>query len=393
MTSADHPSFEIRRRLPRSDAAPVSSIGFALAVAGAAGIPYLMTIAPTISWRNGGIDSGELVTAMYVLGIPHPTGFPLYMILGRLFIFLPIGEVAFRANLLSTVCAAGTVGLIVLSGISINRRHSSASWPVILAGSATGGLAFAFSPLFWARATIAKEYTLNSLLLAAGLMLLLDWRTGRQPSRLVAFAGMVGLGMADHITSLSLLPGALVFILLVDPRSAIRGSVVLRSILVLLLGLSLYAYIPIRAAAVPYVDWGNPTTLSTFYDHVSGATYKDILANALKPPDIAQRLLFGVRGIPDQLGWPGLVAFLIGVWVMAQRDRPVLALLGFTGSINLLFASMYPVRDSEAYLLPFYLTGAVIASVGFCQIYRKFMQVIGTRGRYPIWVRLTLLIA
>jgi len=85
-------------------------------------VPYWLTLSPTISWLNGGIDSGELVTAMLVLGIPHPTGYPLYMLLGKLFTFLPFGEPAWRVDLMSACFAALAVALIAV-GAARQARH------------------------------------------------------------------------------------------------------------------------------------------------------------------------------------------------------------------------------------------------------------------------------
>jgi hypothetical protein len=126
---------------------------------------------------------------------------------------------------------------------------------------------------------------------------------------------------------------------------------------------------------------------------VSGATYKNVLANAMKPAEIQQRILFGIRGIPDQLGWVGLVGCLVGLWFVAQRDRAVLLLLGITALINLVFASLYPVRDSESYLLPVYLSLAVIASYGFLEAYRAFFRVTAKRIVYQRWASVALLVA
>src|SRR5688572_1692281 len=85
-------------------------IGAAL-VALAALAVYLRTLAPSIVLG----DSPELTAAAYLAGVPHPTGYPLYMILGHLFIRLcPLGSVAYRMNLLSALAAAAAVGLVYL---------------------------------------------------------------------------------------------------------------------------------------------------------------------------------------------------------------------------------------------------------------------------------------
>jgi hypothetical protein len=65
---------------------------------------YFLTLAPTITWEHDGYDGGDLTTAAYTLGIPHPTGYPTYMLVGHIFAQLPVGDVAYRLNLLSALC-------------------------------------------------------------------------------------------------------------------------------------------------------------------------------------------------------------------------------------------------------------------------------------------------
>ena len=66
---------------------------------------YLLTLAPTITWAHDGADGGDLITAAYTLGVPHPPGYPVYCLLGHLFAHLPLRDVAWRLNLMSAVGA------------------------------------------------------------------------------------------------------------------------------------------------------------------------------------------------------------------------------------------------------------------------------------------------
>jgi hypothetical protein len=70
---------------------------------------YCLTLAPTITWEHDGVDSGDLITAAYTLGIAHPPGYPLFTLLARVFTLLPVGEIAYRVNLMSALLAAATV--------------------------------------------------------------------------------------------------------------------------------------------------------------------------------------------------------------------------------------------------------------------------------------------
>src|SRR5262245_14429377 len=74
---------------------------------------YLSTLAPGLTWANHGADGGDLITAAATGGVAHPSGYPTYLVLARLFLALPFGPLAFRVNLLSAVCAAGAAALVV----------------------------------------------------------------------------------------------------------------------------------------------------------------------------------------------------------------------------------------------------------------------------------------
>ncbi len=96
---------------------------------------YLLTLAPLVTFW----DSGELSTAAWSLGIPHPPGYPLFCILGKLFTFLPFGSIVYRLNLMSAFFAAGTVYILFLMLKKTLRGVPFAEWI-----SAAAALSFAF---------------------------------------------------------------------------------------------------------------------------------------------------------------------------------------------------------------------------------------------------------
>src|SRR6185436_5109611 len=109
----------------------------------------------------------ELVTAAAMLGIPHPTGYPLYVLLGHLWtVLLPIGEPAWRMSLFSAACGGAAAGVFYAV-----IRHEG--WPVIAA--LTGALLFAAAPSEWGEATVQRVYTLNALFLALALRAAQSW--------------------------------------------------------------------------------------------------------------------------------------------------------------------------------------------------------------------------
>ena len=129
---------------------------------------YLQTLAPSVATLFD--DSLEFPLVSYRLGIAHPTGYPLYTLLGKLFTLGPWRNVGWSVNLLSAVAGALTVVLVYLIARDLVRRR----WPALL-----GALALAVSPILWSQSVIAEVYSLNSAFVAALLWLALRW--ARQP--------------------------------------------------------------------------------------------------------------------------------------------------------------------------------------------------------------------
>jgi hypothetical protein len=112
---------------------------------------YLTSMAPGLTWANLGADGGDLITAAAIGGIAHPTGYPFYLLLARLFQYLPIGSLAFRTNLMSALAAATAAVLIyVLVTKYLSPSKAPQSWVAGLAA----GIAFGLAPLIWSQAVV-----------------------------------------------------------------------------------------------------------------------------------------------------------------------------------------------------------------------------------------------
>ena len=119
---------------------------------------YVSTLAPTLTWGWDGkaVDGGELLAAAKTLGIPHPPGYPTYTLLLRGFATLvPLGDFAYRGNLLSAVMASGAVLAVYWTTLSFCRAlRPEAPKLLATAGAALGSAVLATSPLFWSQATV-----------------------------------------------------------------------------------------------------------------------------------------------------------------------------------------------------------------------------------------------
>ena len=155
---------------------------------------YLWTLCPTV-WVG---DSGELTAAAWTLGTPHPTGYPLWLLLAKAFAtVVPFGTVAWRINLFSALCAAGAAGLTSRALVRLGASRAAAFG---------GAMALALLVPIWGEATVARTYPLAALVSAGLLLLTAKWieeteagRSARTRDRLlVGHQLLLGFGLANH---------------------------------------------------------------------------------------------------------------------------------------------------------------------------------------------------
>jgi hypothetical protein len=316
----------------------------ALAAGALAMAVYLATLAPGLSTDHFGTDGGDLVSAAYNLGVPHPTGYPTYTLLAWLFTRLPVGVIAYRVNLLSAVCAACAVVLVFRLA---QRLLPSEGHPLLLPASTA--LAFAFTSLLWFQAVISEVYTLLALFAVLLLWLLVRWREGRR-DHLVWLAGLaLGLGLGNHVTLILFVPAAGV-LLWPQRQRWLRFGVLVPALIFFLAGLSVYAYLPLAAGHHPPVNWGNVQTWDRFLWVVTADQYHGF-AFGLELAEIPARLGTWAALLGDQFGWWGLPLVLIGGWWWWRRDR-VFTASGLVWALVVgVYAFFYDTQDSHIYLI------------------------------------------
>ena len=275
-------------------------VGAAALAAAIAACVYIMTAAPSVTAE----DSGELATAVATLGIPHPPGYPLYVLLGKAFtLVFPFGELAWRLNVFSGLLGGLAVGLAVLLAIRLSAPRGFA---------VAAGLVCAFTPILWSQSTQAEVYTLAAVATLVVCHLTLSLLFRPTTGRFWAVAYSCGIALTAHPICVLLFPGVLVAALARVPLSRARLGEYASAMGFFLLGFSIYLYLPIRSLADPVMDWGNPETLSGFLAHVLREQYV-LAAPAGSPTPVVSHLLF--------LGYAAL--FFVG---------PVLCLLGILGA-------------------------------------------------------------
>lgn len=297
------------------------------AVAAGAGALYLATLAPGIFW----LDSGELVAAAHTLGVPHPPGEPVWLVLAKGASLVPLGSVATRVNALSLVLA--TAALVALYGLALRAlRGADRSRDAWLAPAAAAGvLAFAASGALWFQAVRAEVYTLNLLAVLGAAWLLAPFGEASapaaprpHPARVPLAAFVVGLGLGNHHFLVALALPALLVLVFAHPegRAWLRPRRLLLVVGVTLLALAPYAVLPLRARLDPAVNWGDAGTLQGFLDVVTARVFQASVDPAARAGvSVAENMVTAFALFLDQLTPPVALGGLLGLGLVTRR-RP-----------------------------------------------------------------------
>jgi hypothetical protein len=248
---------------------------------------YVATLAPTTQYW----DASEYITAAHALGIPHPPGSPLFVILGHTWGLLPLGtDYARRINLFAAVTSAAAAGFWFLIAERLLRAIVTVAWVrrlVALAGTVVGATAFSV----WNQSVVnEKVYTVSVLSIALVLWLALRW--GDQPADarrdryLVLIVYLLALTATNHLMGVLAGPAVLVYVLATDPRALVRPRFVAGAGLVAAVGLSVNLFLPIRAHFDPYLNQGSPTTWAALHAVLTREQFgkPSIFDNPMYPP-------------------------------------------------------------------------------------------------------------
>lgn len=320
--------------------------------------------AATLGQTVGKADTFEFQVVIPQLGIVHPTGYPLYLLLTKLFTLLPWGEIAWRINVGTAVYALAAVTILYTFMRRLTGQPLTALFTALL---------FGLTPTFWSQATAAEVYTLHSLIVAAALFLMREiggWQlTGNTPSqtkhsqqKIIALAFVLGLGLTNHLTTLILIPPALLTVFLArpfwhNPHAITKKSIaknVLPPALAFLLPLTLYAYLPIRWQAVV----GEPMGFGRFVDWVIGGRFQGALQLMAWLRDPVRYTVVG-RLFTAEWGTFWLAAAALGfLWLLRRQWQAALVL--FTAWLGYAFYALsYYVPDLNVFLIPAHLLTAV----------------------------------
>jgi hypothetical protein len=326
---------------------------------------YVRTLLPAAGFW----DTAEAQTVPHTLSIFHPTGFPTYTLVGWAWSQIPLGEVAWRMNLLSAVCLSLAAGLVVLTTAQLlEERHRL----VVAAAAAIAGLTFAFASEAWRNAVRADVHALHILVAAALVWLLVTWRSAEwngapRPGRWLAAAALLfGVGMGNHPLTGLMAFGIAAWLLLVDPQLWRRWRLLLACAALLVAGLAVYLYIPIRAnlSPEPPLFYARPTDWEGFRYLVFAEQFTHLFEPLGEPlRDLGFKWADATRVLTPQLPGPGWLVAALGAAVLATRQPSVLVLLGLLMAANVVYAMNFNDGDIDRYYLLSILVAAISVGV------------------------------
>ena len=355
-------------------------------------IVYLTTLAPSVV----NIDSGELATVQITLGIAHPTGYPLFTMLGYLWQIIPLPFTAiFKANLLAAVFTSLAIWIftkstyLMLSNIPLQKpkniskkkkkkivqtqsaNENQSNKPLLISSASASGLILAFSKTFWMQSTSVEVYSLHLFLINIVILFLLKAYFDKEGNNRNWFYVSVALALSfsNHMTTILILPG-IAFLFYSSNRFSVNAiKLNLKMIAVFIPALLLiYLYLPIRSSQNPLLNWGHPVNFENFWRHFTGAQYRVWLFASSAAAK--KQFAYFISNIPSEFSGSiaGLV-ILLGFVYSFKKFRKMFYFLLITFIATISYSINYDINDIDSYFLLAYISLIFISSFGFVYMY------------------------
>ncbi len=363
-------------------------------------VVYIFTMAPSVVQ----IDSGELTAVQITLGIAHPTGYPLFTIIGYLFSLIPLPFTKiFQMNLLAAIYCSASVGVFVYTvklvldnlGLfkpkendnkdktkklkkkeknkkkTVTTNDNNIPDSIKYVSAIFGGLILAFSKTFWFQSTSVEVYSLHLLLITLIILFLVKAFISSSNSakifQWIIFALFLALGFTNHMTTLLILPGVAYLYFLrygLNPSSVKRiGLMILFFISVLVI---FYSYLPIRAAQSPLLNWGNPIDLERILRHISGKQYQIWFFSSTAAAK--KQFIYFAETLPVEFSI-SLVIAAVGIFAAFIKAKRFFIFLIITFLFTILYSINYDIHDIDSYFLLAYICLAFFVVFGILKLY------------------------
>ncbi|MBI5475859.1 MAG: DUF2723 domain-containing protein [Ignavibacteriales bacterium] len=346
-------------------------------------IIYSFTVSRTVSF----IDSGELATACYTLGICHPTGYPLFTLVGWIFSHLPLGlRTIYQLNLMSGFFSAAALFFIfkllyfVIENLSFNSKKVSTvnaggdERIRILVSSVIGTITLAFSATYWSQSTSIEVYSLHVFLISIILYLYVksiftEQKTINNHSSnserwklLLLFSYLLGVSFTNHMTTILLAP-AVIYLYFWKFRFQLSS---LKRILILslpfILGFSMQFYLPVRANENPILNWGNPVDFEKWFWHFSGKVYRVWIFSSTE--SAAKQMNYFITNLSGEFVYFPIVIAFAGILFLFKYSKQLFTFTLLLFVFCIFYSINYDIHDIDSYFLLAYLTISIWVGIG-----------------------------
>lgn len=356
---------------------------------------YLLTLYPGV----GFMDTGELAAACYTFGIPHPTGYPLFLVIGYIFSHLPLpGSIIYKLNLLSAIESAIAVFITYLTAVNlssyligkiikqapskvkdgkqkskgavknVNENSEISSKPTANDASFlayilgfSSAIACGLTSTFWQDAIQVEVYALHSLFLSLIMYYVVKIFTGDSYNKKhwIGLFIFIGLSFSNHLTTLFILPSVLNLIYLTNKNG--RGSYknILPLIIYALPGLLMYVILVIASGNEPYLNWSDLQNISNLWRHLSGSDYSNLMFSGSARFSINAGDFF--KQLPGEFAWLSLILALLGFIAYWKYLKEFVIFSLIAVIFTLLYAFNYNIVDINTYyLLAYYMLALAV---------------------------------
>jgi hypothetical protein len=281
-------------------------------------VGYALTMAPTVSFW----DCGEFIAASNVLGIPHPPGYPLFILLGRVFILLFgwLRGPAFAVNLLSVI--SSILCCLLIFEITVKILPKELDGRIYFRRSLRKLLGFfaasisLFGDTFWFNAVEAGSYSISMFVIMLQIWAVLKWKETLENKYLLFILYISFLGLGFHTFALLPLPAILIFVLMKKRKFPLKFFAA--AAFLIILGLSSQLYLPVRSSTEPLLNENNPANIENFFDVLGRKQYGDM--------NMFERALYRRASPLSQFGFSeniGYLGYHLNQWFPAPLGTQV----------------------------------------------------------------------
>lgn len=326
---------------------PLPALQYGLVLLGAFAV-YAATCAPTILWQDSGLFVYRILHNDLQGNLGIALSHPLYILIGMVAKLIPVGELAWRVNMISAVFGSIAVANLFL----LMRLWLGRSWPALV-----GAVSLAVSWTFWQHAVIAEVYTLYAAQLFTELLVLLQYVRTRRVGWLCLLGFLNGLSVANHLWGLMPLACYGVYLLALLFGKRIRIQCVVLFVFLWMLGAAPYEYLVIHDAVA------GGSIGETIKSALFGRSWQNSVLNCgISLKSTLENMIFFMLNFPT----PNMLLVCIGAAVIFRKS-PAASFAGVIVAmltLFLLFAFRYKVVDRHAFFLPFYCLVAVLLALG-----------------------------